>query len=271
MTRYKSINIHQRIDDRHATSIIIKSIFKCERIRYKTVLSTVMPVVSLFVLATVSAARRWAVIFDAGSTGSRVRIYSWLPAPFGCLPSVRAVPGGNLKVRPGISSFHGNPKAAGKSILPLVRLAENVIPQDVRRHALVLLRATAGMRLLPPEKAQVIYDSLLQVVRENSDFQPRAESFSTLSGTDEGIFGWLSVNYLYSHTTSLSAQAGNATSFTIGALDLGGASTQITMLAAKGTPNSVAVPLPGSNELASVFTYSHLGYGSYQVSTRQHH
>ena len=47
---------------------------------------------------------------------------------------------------------------------------------------------------------------------------------------------------------------------TVGALDLGGGSTQITMPATKG----VAVPLPGSKS-ASVFTHSHLGYGNKQV------
>jgi hypothetical protein len=83
------------------------------------------PVVTSSGAAT--APRSYAVIFDGGSTGTRVHVFSWLSGPqagptIDGLPDVRAEPGGHLKVKPGISSFESNPEEAGASILPLIEL-----------------------------------------------------------------------------------------------------------------------------------------------------
>jgi hypothetical protein len=60
----------------------------------------------------------------------------------------------------------------------------------------VLLHATAGMRLLARRRAQRIYTSLYDAVAARNTFRPRRDDFGTLSGSDEGIFGWLCANYL---------------------------------------------------------------------------
>eukprot|EP00966_Prymnesium_polylepis_P286498 6618259-Prymnesium_polylepis.1 len=101
-----------------------------------------------------------------------------------------------MKVKPGISEFDGRPDQAGASILPLVKLAARLVPVEAQRTATVLLRATAGMRLLPRRRAQRIYDSLVAAVAENSGFAPKRDAFGTLPGDDEGVFGWLSANFL---------------------------------------------------------------------------
>lgn len=229
------------------------------------------------------AAREWAVVFDAGSTGTRLRVFSWLAAfdgdsevdgaaleapafveQFTQAPALRVE--GASKVRPGISSFDGDPAGAARSILPLVLLAAQLVPVTVQPTALVLLRATAGMRLLPEERAQPIYERLWRTVLANSKLRPHRESFSTLSGVDEGVFGWMSVNYLMANSLNRSA----ATPFTIGALDLGGASAEITMPASLGTLNTVGVWAGSVHELVTVFSYSHLGYGAHQASASRH-
>ena len=64
------------------------------------------------------ATTSFAVIFDCGSTGTRVHVFSWSEAEksVGGLPDVTAVPGGNKKVTPGIASFEAHPESAGASV-----------------------------------------------------------------------------------------------------------------------------------------------------------
>ena len=146
----------------------------------------------VFISGTMSvpmAPRSYAVIFDAGSTGTRVHVFSWEHASreVGGLPDVRAEPGGNKKVMPGISSFDSSPEEAGASILPLLELAEKIVPPVEHAHTMVLLRATAGMRLLTRRRAQRIYNSLYETVSRRGTFRPNHRDFGTLSGDDEGV------------------------------------------------------------------------------------
>ena len=223
--------------------------------------------------------RQYAVIFDGGSTGTRVHVFSWSHGDRGTvdgLPDVRAEPGGNLKVKPGISSFEGSPDDAGSSITPLLELAERVVPKSEHAHALVMLRATAGMRLLPRRRAQRIYTSLFEAVERRGTFKPHRQHFGTLSGEEEGVFGWLCANYLLRRSGQIREMGG------VGALDLGGGSTQITLAAPHGVAHSseidprhgverhhataaaaLKVALPSGS--VHVFTHSHLGFGNKAV------
>ena len=122
------------------------------------------------------------------------------------------------QVTPGISSFESRPESAGASIRPLIELAERVIPASEHANTLVLLRATAGMRLLSRRRQTRIYQSLYDAVAGRGSFRPKREDFGTLSGEDEGVFGWLAVNHLLLQAHRIRpAQLGE-----VGALDLGG-------------------------------------------------
>jgi hypothetical protein len=244
------------------------------------------PVVTSSGAAT--APRSYAVIFDGGSTGTRVHVFSWLSGPqagptIDGLPDVRAEPGGHLKVKPGISSFESNPEEAGASILPLIELAERVVPREEHSRTLVMLRATAGMRLVSRRRAQRVYASLYEAVaRRNTFTSTRRQHFGTLSGDDEGVFGWLSANYLLRRSGRIPQMGA------VGALDLGGGSTQITLQAppslhldlrsqidprhagdSLARPSTQREPSPPSVALPSgevfVFTHSHLGFGNKSV------
>ena len=131
-----------------------------------------------------------------------------------------AVPGGNKKVTPGISSFEAHPESAGASITPLLELAERVVPAHEHSKTLVLLRATAGMRLLAKRRAQRIYTSLYEVLARGT-FRLRREDFGTLSGDDEGVR--LAIGQLPPQALGAISTLGS-----VGVLDLGGGSTQIT-------------------------------------------
>ncbi|CAI6010488.1 unnamed protein product [Closterium sp. NIES-65] len=171
---------------------------------------------------------KYAVIIDAGSTGSRIHL------------------------KPGLSSFRENAKGAADSLRPLIDKALTVVPEEVRSTtpirvgaslSFVLLRitdmqavspvqATAGLRLLPGDLA----DNILQAVREMLKEYPftfAADSVKILDGADEGSFAWVTVNYLLGNL-------GKDISHTVGVVDLGGGSVQMTY----AVPDDVAAKAP---------------------------
>ena len=69
-------------------------------------------------------------------------------------------------MKPGLSTFAGTPGGPGLGYMrPLLDFARAIVPAEQQRSAVLLLRATAGMRLVSPPAAQRIYDSLYDTVR----------------------------------------------------------------------------------------------------------
>ena len=151
---------------------------------------------------------RYGLIIDAGSTGSRIYIFCWKRAGANGIPWVKAAPelGGephwNRDIEPGLSFYgedpKGDPKKAGPSLEPLINYALAKIgkdPQTLGRTSLYLM-ATAGMRQLSesnPERSEQI----LQSVRRYLKSTPfNNVSIQVISGQQEGLFGWIAVNYL---------------------------------------------------------------------------
>lgn len=67
------------------------------------------------------------IVLDAGSTGSRIHIFSYFPAVgVGRFPqfSLSSTFG---RVDPGLSSFEHNPAAAGPHLRPLIDLAKSQV------------------------------------------------------------------------------------------------------------------------------------------------
>ena len=213
-----------------------------------------------------AAASQYAIVFDGGSTGTRVYVYRYTPsADPTALPALYAERSWNMKVKPGLSTFADNPDAVKNGYMqPLLDFAARLVPAEQQRSAVLLLRATAGMRLVSAAAASRIYDNLFEAVRAHGAFSASRADFGTLSGEDEGVFGWLSVNQLMLQAHKISAaQLG-----TVGALDLGGGSTQITFATGPKAAAAAAVtaaPLPG--RAVPVFTRSHLGFGNKQAAT----
>ena len=63
-------------------------------------------------------------------------------------------------------------------------------------------------------------------LREKAPFLVRPEYLSVLSGTDEGVYGWLSINFLAQRLKGMRFSAYG----TIGALEVGGASAQVILI-----------------------------------------
>ena len=118
---------------------------------------------------------------DAGSSGSRVFVYSW-----GCGGAVTTVPGSELKIEPGLSSYAGKPAEAMASLAPLLRHAEQQIPAASQPQARLMILATAGLRMIPTLQSDEILTTLREGLGDRCEFQIKSSDVRILSGVDEG-------------------------------------------------------------------------------------
>ncbi|XP_004593489.2 ectonucleoside triphosphate diphosphohydrolase 2 [Ochotona princeps] len=216
------------------------------------------------------AAFKYGIVLDAGSSHTSMFVYKW-PADkengTGIVSqhSSCQVPGG------GISSYADNPTGAGQSLVGCLEQALQDVPQESHTGTPLYLGATAGMRLLNlsrPEAAAQVLAAVTQVL-EQSPFDFRGARI--LSGQDEGVFGWVTANYLLENFIKYGwvGRWFRPRKGTLGALDLGGASTQITFETAgpvEDPADEVHLRLYGQQY--RVYTHSHLCYGRDQVLRR---
>lgn len=134
------------------------------------------------------------------------------------------------KIKPGISTFAQSPQKIGKHHLKyLLNLAEKVVPKSQHHRTPIFLHSTAGMRLLTPSQQQTVLDEVCEYFTSKSSFfLPDCSShINVIEGDIEGLYGWLSSNYLmgsFDHPQDHQHGKGHTT---YGLLDMGGASTQV--------------------------------------------
>ena len=87
----------------------------------------------------------YSVIFDAGSTGSRIHVYTFSRAS-GKLELLDEL---FEQVKPGLSSYENDIDGGVDSIKQLLKHAESTIPKSKWSDTPLELKATAGLRLLP--------------------------------------------------------------------------------------------------------------------------
>lgn len=206
-------------------------------------------------LPTGKATELYAVVFDAGSTGSRVHVVSFLESK----GTLELQNDALQTLKPGLSSYADDPQAAAESLQPLLDFALKTVPKAAQAETKIKLGATAGLRLLPDGKADAILAAVRNYFRK-SPFDLDAETGVTiLDGSDEGAFAWLTLNYLLGF---LGKDGGD----TMAAIDLGGGSVQeafaLTEAQAKAAPDPLYVTkLKGGGKQYSVYVHSYLGYG----------
>ncbi|KAE9590199.1 hypothetical protein Lal_00027902 [Lupinus albus] len=160
----------------------------------------------------------YAVIFDAGSSGSRVHVFHFDH-------NLDLVNIGNdlelfLQIKPGLSAYAQNPQEAAESLSSLLDKAESVVPREFRPKTPVRVGATAGLRTLEGDTSDRILQTVRDFLKLRSTFRSDADSVTVLDGTQEGAYQWVTINYLLGNL-------GKDYSKTVGVVDLGGGSVQM--------------------------------------------
>ncbi|KAJ6651985.1 hypothetical protein lerEdw1_015863, partial [Lerista edwardsae] len=204
----------------------------------------------------------YGLVFDAGSSHTSLFVYQW--------PSDKENDTGVVSQTfschvngSGISGYANNPPKAGTSLRPCLDAAMAVIPRERQREAPAYLGATAGMRLLRQENASVATEILQEVAKTIQEYPVSFRGARIISGSEEGAYGWITINYLLDSFTEYSAKDRDwihpPSANILGALDLGGASTQISFVPAGAFLNQTEFRLYGFNY--SIYTHSYLCYG----------
>lgn len=134
------------------------------------------------------------------------------------------------------------------------------------------------MRLLPPTKQAEVLQATCDFLKFHSlfkidgpsDIGPCGSSVRIITGEEEGLFGWIAVNYLMD-----GFKGSDEARTTYGFLDMGGASTQIAFEPGKAERArtkdliDVRLRLLGGKEIHhQVFVTTWLGYGTNQARER---
>ena len=167
----------------------------------------------------------YGIIIDAGSSGSRIMIYTWRDAHAGLSMLPEILPAGEkesdwqFKKEPGISSFSQDVSKLAVYLDEPLQFALSKIPEPSRQSTPLFLYATAGMRLLSNSSQSIILQKACSHIKSNYPFliSNCARHFQVISGEMEGIYGWLTVNYLKGGLSS-SAAADSVNTF--GFLDM---------------------------------------------------
>lgn len=235
------------------------------------------------------------LMIDAGSTGSRLHVYEWKPRVLETIQDIEAVAQGELlsfpdtntrwtdRLRPGLASFASLRDdielhdAIAEYLSPLIEFAKTILHSKRKRFDQfpIYLRATAGMRMLhDTDRAR-----LMKTVRDllsNPEYSPflfANEQARVLSGEEEAAYDWTAVNFLTGDLLHQSEGAGVVidAKTTHGALDLGGASTQISFFQSNNDVMSNLFKLQiGQAKHWNIYAHSFLFFGINEAINRFH-
>ncbi|XP_021281853.1 apyrase 2-like isoform X2 [Herrania umbratica] len=206
--------------------------------------------------------RNYAVIFDAGSSGSRVHVYCFDQ-------NLDLVPIGSElelfeQIKPGLSFYAKDPQAAANSLRTLLDKAESVVPLDLRSKTPVRVGATAGLRALEGDASDRILHAVSELLKDRSTLKYEANGVRILDGSQEGAYEWVTINYLLGNL-------GRTYADTVGIVDLGGGSVQMAYaISENAAAKAPSVPAGEDNYVNEMnlkgskyhlYVHSYLHYG----------
>lgn len=198
-------------------------------------------------------------MIDAGSTGSRVHTYTFRR---GAAPTQKLdlLYEDFFPLKPGLSAFKDDPVKAAESLKPLLERAKTKVPTNMRESTPVVLRATAGLRMVGEDAAQGILKEVRVVLKE-SGFLFEDSWASILGGNEEAVYSWMTVNYL------LGREVGD----TVGTLEMGGGSAQVAFVPRDGSERLEGNCSTGGENVeyggkaVQLYTVSHMDFGLHKA------
>lgn len=215
---------------------------------------------------------KYGMVFDAGSSHTSLFVYEWDSDKENDTGVVSQTLSCDVQGQ-GISSYANNPPEAGNSLRECLEKALQVVPAEKQRNVPAYLGATAGMRLLREQNRTAAQQILAEVTKTMQEYPVAFKGARILTGEEEGAYGWITINYLldsfikYSPKAHMWLRPEAASIF--GALDLGGASTQITFM-----PEGAVLNQNEASEFTlygysyNIYTHSYLCYGQNEMLKR---
>lgn len=224
----------------------------------KLIAVAIVSCVALFVLHGIFAPSDYVygIMIDAGSTGSRIHTFTFRQHAH--TSQLNVITEDFYALKPGLSSYNNSPSAAASSLRPLLVRAKSRVPTNMHASTPIVLRATAGLRMLGDQSANAILTEVRKTLR-SSGFRFDDDSWAgILTGNEEAVYSWMTVNYLLNKQPSQ----------TVGTLELGGGSAQVAFVPRDdsvkthtGNCGMGSEQLKFSGKDLDLYTVSHLDFG----------
>ncbi|KAK2854839.1 hypothetical protein Q7C36_006708 [Tachysurus vachellii] len=215
----------------------------------------------------ISPGLKYGIVLDAGSSRTTVYLYQW-PAEKENNTGVVTQTTKCQVEGPGISDMTED---AWNSLRNCMEEIKKVIPLNQHKSTAIFLGATAGMRLLKQKNEEQSNDVLQAMDKYLRSLPFDFHNASIISGQEEGLYGWITVNYLMGNF--LEKNIWNAWvhphgAQTVGSLDLGGASTQIAFTAPSDATGTDLIRISLYGYEYNVYTHSFLCYGKNEAEKK---
>ncbi|XP_019353659.1 ectonucleoside triphosphate diphosphohydrolase 3 [Alligator mississippiensis] len=214
---------------------------------------------------------KYGIVLDAGSSRTTVYVYEWPAEKANDTGVVSQTFKCNVK-GPGISSYGNSPRDVAKPIDDCMKKVKEKVPSNMHKNTPAYLGATAGMRLLRLQN-ETAANEVLASIQSYFTTQPfEFRGAQIITGQEEGVYGWITANYLMGNFVERNlwrTWSHPHGAETTGALDLGGASTQISFIpedTLKTSNSTLQVHLYGYEY--SVYTHSYQCYGRDEAEKR---
>jgi hypothetical protein len=212
------------------------------------------------------------IVMDAGSSGTRIHCYNfhWHKNNNVFIPKIDrdVIEQQTLRVEPGLSSLANlndmkMSNTIETTITSLLTFAKQFVTTERLSQTPVLLKATAGMRLVNVRTASKIMNEVRQQLLE-SDFLFEADWASIIPGEEEAGLAWIAANYLNGTLDTVGTP-------TLGVIEMGGASSQISFsIGTDGTSKAMYQTLEKDHRFKFtdfyqrehyIYAMSYLGFG----------
>ncbi len=224
--------------------------------------------------ASASSEQR-VIIFDAGSSGTRVYIYDWdfkgCSTPPTCelnadtLPRIALAGPTNkpwvLKTPGGLDTLAETPEKVEAYLEPLLQFIRD--KAGTKKQIPTYFYATGGVRKLSDEQERVLLSAVKRALQAQSHLD--TQEVRELTGQDEGTYSWIAVNAL--------AKRFGKQQKTLGVIELGGASLQVAFVPEHASKQDTVEVQVGQHRY-QLYSYSYDGLGREDALAqlkREHH